>query len=171
MRYLNIWLSNYQVSTWMALRRKTGLNSQCISVWILLVFRQIANSTVTTEQTVEINSVIFEVLYFKQKNTKVPAIRFGYRRDTQTKGRTFVSVFHDVMGYLEKTLKIDSELDLSCNMVAFPQRFMYVSPCDEPACNHGILLDGKVCKTCNGTGQQQAHKGTQDIITLTLPTR
>ena len=120
-------------------------------------------------QIVTIHEITYEVLYFNPKNEKVPAIRFGYRRDTVTKGRTFVSVFHDVLGYLEKTLKIDSELDLSCAMVAFPQRFMYVSPCDNPGCNHGKMPDHADCIVCKGTGQQQAHKGTQDIVSLTLP--
>jgi hypothetical protein len=132
-----------------------------------IVLDQVASSAVGV--TVEINAIIFEIKYFTPKNTKVPAIRFGYRRDTQTKGRTFVSIFHDVLGYLEKTLKIDSELDMSCAMVAFAQRFMYVSPCDEPGCNHGNMPDGTKCGSCHGTGQQQAHKGVQDIITLTLP--
>lgn len=132
-----------------------------------IVFNQVKNSE---NKTVKIHEIVYEVLYYTPKNEKVPAIRFGYRRDTVTKGRTFVSVFHDVLGYLEKTLKIDSELDLSCAMVAFPQRFMYVSPCDAEGCNHGMLPDRITqCPSCHGTGQQQAHKGTQDIITLTLP--
>jgi DNA-binding XRE family transcriptional regulator len=54
-------------------------------------------------------------------------------------------------------------------MVAFPQRFAYVSPCKNPGCNKGQLLDGAVCPDCKGTGEQPFHKGTQDIVTLTLP--
>lgn len=132
-----------------------------------IVFNQVKASENTT---IDINGIIYEVLYFTPKNTKVPAIRFGYRRDSQTKGRTFVSVYHDYLGYLEKSLKIDSELDMSCAMIAFAQRFMYVSPCDAAGCNHGLLPDRLTkCSVCQGTGQQQAHKGVQDIITLTLP--
>jgi len=135
-----------------------------------IVLDQVANKILDdNRQTVEINAIIYEIKYFTPKNKKVPAIRFGYRRDTQTKGRTFVSVFHDVMGYLEKSLKIDSELDMSCAMIAFAQRFMYVSPCDEPGCNHGKMPDHTDCSVCHGTGQQEVHKGVQDIITLTLP--
>lgn len=118
---------------------------------------------------IEIDKKYFRVDFYKPKNEKVPAIRFGYVRDTETKGRTFVSVFHSVLCYLEKTLKIDSELDLSTAMVAFPQRFMYVTPCTERDCNKGYLPDGSECKICNGSGVQPVHRGTMDMITLALP--
>ena len=117
----------------------------------------------------EIKSNLYELFEYQPKNEKVPAIRFGYNRDEQTKGRTFVSVFHPVIGLLEKTLKIDSELDLSCAMVAFPQRFAYISPCTNPGCNKGFMPDNSECNVCHGTGTQPFHKGTQDIITLALP--
>ena len=120
-------------------------------------------------EVIEIDKKFFQINYYEPLNDKVPAVRFGFIRDTETKGRSFVSVFHSVMSYLEKTLKIDSELDLSTAMVAFPQRFMYVSPCKNQACKNGILLGGDICPDCNGTGQQQFHRGTQDIVTLTLP--
>jgi DNA-binding XRE family transcriptional regulator len=121
---------------------------------------------------IEIEKKFYLLTYFEPKNEKVPAIRFGFIRDTETKGRTFISLFHSVLAYLEKTLKIDSELDLSTAMVAFPQRFAYVSPCKEPGCNNGQLLDGSgICTVCNGTGQQPFHRGTMDIVTLTLPNK
>lgn len=120
-------------------------------------------------EVIEIEKKFYIVEYYEPKNEKVPACRFGYLRDNETKGRTFVSVFHSVLAYLEKTLKIDSELDLSTAMTAFPQRFAYVSPCKNPGCNKGELLGGGICDVCNGTGEQPFHRGTQDIITLTLP--
>ncbi len=118
---------------------------------------------------IEIEKKFYLLVYLEPKNDKVPAIRFGFIRDAETKGRTFVSVFHSVLAYLEKTLKIDSELDLSTAMVAFPQRFMYVTPCKNPGCAKGQLLDGTICPVCNGSGEQPVHRGTQDFITLTLP--
>lgn len=117
----------------------------------------------------KLNNKFFTVEYFQPKNEKVPAVRFGYIRDEETKGRTFVSAFHCVIGLLEKTLKIDSELDLSCAMVAFPQRFRYVTPCKNLGCIGGYLIDGKECDVCHGTGVQPFHKGTQDVVKMALP--
>lgn len=144
--------------------------------WDTIEFIQVAEEEYTgsigvesSGEYIEIDKKYFKVNYYEPKNEKVPAIRFGFNRDIETKGRTFVSVFHPVLCYLEKTLKVDSEMDLSTAMVAFPQRFAYVTPCVERDCNKGYLPDGSVCKTCNGTGVQPMHRGTMDMITLALP--
>ena len=121
------------------------------------------------ESGMEINSKFYEYQEFNPKAKKVPAQRFGYIRDAETKGRTFVSVFHPVMLLLEKLMKTDSELDLSTAMTAFPQRFAYVDKCANKDCMGGQLLDGSECKSCHGTGQQPLHSGVKDVITLTLP--
>jgi hypothetical protein len=137
-----------------------------------IVFEQVAEEQKNNPDldVIEIEKKYYSVKYFEPKNDKVPAIRFGFIRDTETKGRTFISLFHNVLAYLEKTLKIDSELDLSTAMTAFPQRFAYVSPCQNKSCNKGQLLDGSgICPDCNGTGKQPFHRGTMDIITLELP--
>ena len=117
---------------------------------------------------VEIEKKHYEVQYFTPKNKKVPARRFGYKRDAETQGRTFVSVFHDVIPYLNKTLKIDSELDLSTAMTAFPQRFEYVTPCNECG-GSGMLKDGHDCGVCKGSGREPVHNSTMDVITLDMP--
>lgn len=119
------------------------------------------------EEVIEIENNYYLVEYFKPKANKVPARRFGYKRDSQTQGRTFVSTFHEIIPYLNKTLKIDSELDLSTAMVAFPQRFMYVPPCSN--CNKGKMPDGETCPVCNGSGKEPFHNSTMDIVTLDIP--
>jgi hypothetical protein len=134
-----------------------------------IVMSQVGKGYIEDADVVEIKSKYYAVYYFTPKVDKVPAIRFGFIRDEETKGRTFVSVFHSVIGFLEKTLKIDSELDLSCAMVAFPQRFAYRSPCKNQGCIKGYMLDGNECPVCHGTGWDEPHKGTQDVIYLTLP--
>jgi len=118
---------------------------------------------------IEIGGKYYTVGYFIPKGDKIPARRFGFKHDSQTQGRTFVSVFHDVIPYLNKTLKIDSELDLSTAMTAFPQRFRYVNPCPNPECKGGTCLDGTTCSVCKGTGREPVHASTMDIQTLELP--
>jgi hypothetical protein len=55
-------------------------------------------------------------------------------------------------------------------MVAFPQRYRYVTPCSNPVCRGGTLIDGKgECQICHGTGIQPFHKGTQDVVKMLLP--
>jgi hypothetical protein len=130
---------------------------------------QVSEDEKMNNDVIEIAKKYYLLTYYEPKNEKVPAIRFGYNRDTETKGRTFVSIFHPVMAYLEKTLKIDSELDLSTAMTAFPQRFSYVTPCNNAGCYKGLLADNSICPVCSGTGIQPFHRGTMDIITLALP--
>ena len=143
--------------------------------WDTIEFEQVAeeefNGSVEQDGTeyIEIEKKFYRVEYYEPKDDKVPAIRFGFNRDTETKGRTFVSVFHSVLSYLEKTLKLNSELDLSTAMVAFPQRFAYVTPCTARDCVQGYLPSGAECPTCHGSGIQPLHRGTQDVISLALP--
>ena len=144
---------------------KPGFKYTMYLGWDTIVLSEVAQSI----EAIVIKNKYYELLEFQPKNEKVPAIRFGYIRDEMTKGRTFVSVFHCVIGLLEKTLKIDSELDLSTAMVAFPQRYRYVTPCNNLGCRNGYMPDGVECVVCHGTGVQPYHKGTQDVIKLALP--
>lgn len=137
-----------------------------------IVFTEVAKLTDRPKkatEVIEIKEKYFAVFYYQPKNEKVPAMRFGYSRDAQTKGRTFVSIFNNVVGFLEKTLKIDSELDLSTAMTAFPQRFQYVTACTNQGCNKGRMLDDTECPVCGGTGIQPHHRSVADVITLALP--
>ena len=134
-------------------------------------FTQVGKETFIPEglDTIQIGPDKFMIEYFTPKATKVPAVRLGYIRDAETKGRTFVSVFHSVMLLLEKGLKTDSELDLSIALTAFPAMYKYLDRCSEPDCRGGKLLDGITeCKKCKGTGWA-SHNSVMDVITLTLP--
>ena len=135
-----------------------------------ITFTQVDNGYQAEQgaKVIEIEKNYYLVQMFTPKNEKVPARRFGYKRDPVTQGRTYVSVFHDVIPYLNKTLKTDSELDLSTAMTAFPQRFEYVTPCNECG-GSGVLKDGKECGICHGTGRAPVHNSTMDVITLDLP--
>jgi hypothetical protein len=118
---------------------------------------------------IEIKDKFYELQYFQPKAKKVPARRLGYKRDPQTKGRTFVAAYEDIKPFLKKILKSDSELDLTTALTAFPQRFAYVSPCKNEGCKKGQMLDGKMCPVCDGTGQEPFHKSVMDVVTLDLP--
>lgn len=112
----------------------------------------------------------YRLEYFTPKASKVPAARFGFNYDVQTKGRTMVSVYHCVLLLLEKMMKTDSELDLTISMTAFPQRIMYLDACSNKNCKDGQLLDGTgICTECGGTGKSPIHKSVADIITFKLP--
>jgi len=131
-----------------------------------ITFTQVSRNNADGE-VIELGPNTYQIDYYEPKNPKVPARRFGYKRDGETQGRTFVSCFHDIMPYLNKTLKIDSELDLSTAMTAFPQRFAYVSPCKN--CNRGKMPDGETCPVCDGSGKEPFHNSTMDVVTLDLP--
>lgn len=103
----------------------------------------------------------------------VPARRIGYKRDLQTNGETFVSPFHDTMPILEKTLKANSELDLTMALHAFPQKIMMGKKCDNPECFNGYVnttdKDGhdhrSTCPVCEGIGLIP-HTSAQDVLLL-----
>ena len=119
------------------------------------------------EKPTVINGYFYTFKVFEPKTGKITAHRIGFIKDYCTQGRTCVSVFHCALGILEKTLKINSEMDLSTAMVAFPQRFSYVQPCNN--CNKGNLTDGSTCPECNGTGVRKHHGSVMDIIELPMP--
>lgn len=99
---------------------------------------------------------------------QTPAIRVGYVRDLYTDGHSFVNPFHAALPYLEKTIKVVSEMDLTMAMHAFPQKIQYVTPCRNEGCQGGYLPDGAVCPVCKGTGMN-TNTSAQDAILLQMP--
>lgn len=134
----------------------------------------------------KIKDVDYLVSSFEPNVGYVPAFRIGYKRDEETKARTFVNPWHDGLCYFEKSLKTVSELDLTMTLHTFPQKLQYVQACQgQPAipasggapgtprraCLNGIVqgTTGTVCPVCEGKGYK-LHTTTQDAILLPMPT-
>jgi hypothetical protein len=99
----------------------------------------------------------------------VPALRVGYYRDLATKGETFLPPYAAAIPYLVKSLKINSEFDLTTALVAFPLTIRYAEPCKASGCMDGILADGKTtCGSCGGTGKERPTSSAEEIV-ISLP--
>ena len=102
----------------------------------------------------------------------VPAVRAGYMRDLITAGRTFVSIYDSVIPFFEKTIKVNSELDLTAALHAFPLVIRVGEDCDAQGCNGGSVYDdeGKAtsCQACAGTGKKRPTS-TQEEIIVSMP--
>jgi hypothetical protein len=118
------------------------------------------------------NKVYFELVFIKPHNLGfVPAFPAGYKRDEQTDGRTYVSPYNDCVPYLQKTLKANSELDLTMCLHAFPQKLVTAKKCTGKKCMEGVVMDGEKetrCGICKGTGFA-VHTSAQDIVYVPLP--
>lgn len=112
---------------------------------------------------------IYQVKAESDPELKPAAIQFGYIPDPETGFETYLSIFDCALPYLRKTLKVNSELDQSMAMVAFPQRFRYVAACNNDGCYQGKMPDHTDCTVCHGSGKAQVHKGTQDVFELEMP--
>lgn len=130
---------------------------------------QFTQVSVRDEWEIQHEEEYYKLEIFEPKSDKEPAYRLGYIMDLATDGDTVVSIYHFAIPLLEKTLKINSELDLSTSMVAFPQRFAYAQRCSNQGCNRGTMPDGSICEACDGTGLAQRHGSTADVIELPMP--
>jgi len=107
----------------------------------------------------------------------VPGERIGYKRDLTTDGETYVSPYWDTVPLLEKTIKANSELDLSMCLHAFAQKIITGMRCDNEQCLGGYVTTtdektGKtirsICQKCEGMGMLP-HTSAQDVIIVHLP--
>jgi hypothetical protein len=101
----------------------------------------------------------------------VPAIQVGYKRDKRTSKHSFVAPYDAAIPYLKKTIKTNSELDLTMANSAFPLTIRYANPCAAQGCSDGTLPDGKTCKVCAGTGIKQRPTSAMEEIEVALPSR
>lgn len=99
----------------------------------------------------------------------VPACRVGFSRDLYTDGHTYVAPYHNAIPLILKSIKVNSELDLTMGKSAFPFRLEYAPPCDAPGCISGYLADGSECGTCNGSGHKKTVTSAQERFVLPLP--
>lgn len=102
----------------------------------------------------------------------VPAVRVGAFLDTETDDYTAVGLIDRVVEYLEKTIKINSELDLTMTLMAHPFMLRYVESCDAPGCMSGTLVDGSgQCPACNGTGNKKTPTTAAEVMEVKMPKR
>jgi len=100
---------------------------------------------------------------------RVPGMFVGFVTDLYTRS-SYLSFIHKAFPILKKIVKVNSELDLTMSLHAFPQKVQYVNPC--PKC-HGNrrTVEGTECTYCNGSGTdpQSVHSSAQDVMEVPRP--
>ena len=99
---------------------------------------------------------------------RVPAKPVGYLRDAWTNGQTFVSPYDSAVPLLLKSVKVNSELDITMSQQVFPHRLQYMPVCKADGCHKGRLAEGGICGSCKGTGHDSITSA-MDIIYFTMP--
>ena len=130
-------------------------------------------SELANETYIIINDEYYIVWVVKNECEEVPAISVGYKRDPITRNKSFVSPMHKAMPRMEKSIKSDSELDLTISLHTFPQKMQAVQRCtgtmNAPCDNGKIRHSDDSCQVCKGTGQIIATS-SQEVITVPMPT-
>lgn len=114
--------------------------------------------------------LLFELTFEIPHNAGfVPAMRCGYLRDQWSNGQTFVSPYDPATPLLLKSIKVNSEMDLTMALSAFPFRLEYAPKCDALDCYNGYTNDGSaVCTSCKGSGHKSVVSAQEKLV-LTLP--
>lgn len=99
---------------------------------------------------------------------QVPAKQVGYARDAWTGGQTFVSPYDAAVPLLKKSIKVNSELDITMSQQVFPHRLQYMPKCGARDCHDGYTANGEMCDTCKGTGHASITSA-MDVIYVKLP--
>lgn len=102
---------------------------------------------------------------------RTPAIRVGFQENPEDDGKTRVGIFDAALPYARKVVKINSELDLTSALLAFPVSVRHEEQCGEVGCNSGKLPDGTDCAVCHGTGYKKRPTSAAEEIVLPLPDR
>lgn len=120
-------------------------------------------------EVVNIKGKDYLVSYYDTKLDFVPAARVGFEYDPITRNRTCIPPIWDAVPLLKKTIKANSELDLTMALSAHPQKIQYVRRCQGKGCNAGRLPDGGKCKICHGDGTEDIATSAQEFIKLIMP--
>lgn len=99
---------------------------------------------------------------------EVPAMQFGYLRDPFTEGETFLAPYHAAVPILMKSIKVNSEMDLTMSLCAFQFRAEYAPKCKADGCHGGFLENGSQCSSCRGSGHDSVTSAQEKLV-LTLP--
>lgn len=104
---------------------------------------------------------------------RLPAKRVGFTPDKRTGGRTKVSYMQPATIWLSKTLKLDSEADITAAQVVHPHKAQYALPCpglpNDICDTHGRNRDGDKCGLCGGTHINPTQTGAGDVLQLPYP--
>ena len=99
---------------------------------------------------------------------RVPAKQVGYQRDAWTNGQTHVAPYEAAVPLLLKSIKVNSELDITMSQQVFPHRLQYMPKCSAPGCLEGYTANGDKCPTCKGTGHDSITSA-QEVIYFSMP--
>lgn len=123
------------------------------------------------ERFIKIGKRYFRLITPKAHNAgRVPAFKVGYVPDLTIKaGGYALNPFWAAVPYLKKTLKVNSELDLTMSNSAFPLPVRYAAPCTAQSCKGGTLPNGGQCGRCKGSGFEPKPTSVQEEILIALP--
>lgn len=123
------------------------------------------------KEYVKLKEIFYEWQTFAPHNCdQVPAVFNGHNRDLTNRGKTFVSPIHSVVPYLNKTITVNSHLDLVAALLAFPQLLKYAEECKAQNCYEGTnTVTNQACSKCKGLGLRATAPSAQDAIILRIP--
>lgn len=121
---------------------------------------------------IKIEKEVYRVSFPVPHNAeRVPAFKPGYVPDLSVnESGYYLNPFWAAIPYLKKTLKVNSELDLTMSNSAFPFPIRYVQPCKAIGCRDGILgHNNETCSRCAGTGNEPKPTSSQEELTVRMP--
>lgn len=126
------------------------------------------------EQT-KIGDDVYFTYTYEMNYTELPLVQYGYIKDVQTRGETFVSLYHKGVPVLDELINTGSQKDVTQYNHTFPKLVQLYHPCDfidgntADQCRNGVMnISKETCPACHGTGQK-THDSGLDVIQLQAP--